>query len=279
MKENEFLDGVSNIEPDVVERFVSMDERLQRKASRSKPKSIWLRIGAVAAIITVAVALTTETIVGLTMLNGIPAPTGSETSPPNSTDPTVTDTPKSKLSIKDIPGAEIIDDPASFEVCSGLSPVIAPPELYIEALKNASVAVGTATNVAAVTINDGEYLWYIVTFNLNVEENICNMRQEKTLTAISITKLLAPSEYGPAQVISTSIPNFGKLICEAPSGLYVMERITESNVPENIWGFDNTKCELSDYADYYVSAKWYSDDEALYYGGGYSIDLDNIREN
>lgn len=49
MKENEFLDGVSNIEPDVVERFVSMDEKLQRKASRSKPKGILIRIGAVAA--------------------------------------------------------------------------------------------------------------------------------------------------------------------------------------------------------------------------------------
>ena len=31
MKENEFLDGVSNIESDVVERFVSMDNKLQKK--------------------------------------------------------------------------------------------------------------------------------------------------------------------------------------------------------------------------------------------------------
>ena len=30
MKENEFLDGVSNIDPDVVERFVSMDNKLQK---------------------------------------------------------------------------------------------------------------------------------------------------------------------------------------------------------------------------------------------------------
>ena len=49
MKENEFLDGISNIESDVVERFVSMDNRLQKNANRSKIKSAWLRLGAVAA--------------------------------------------------------------------------------------------------------------------------------------------------------------------------------------------------------------------------------------
>ena len=49
MKENEFLDGVSNIEPDVVERFVSMDNKLQKKANKSKTKGIWLRFGALAA--------------------------------------------------------------------------------------------------------------------------------------------------------------------------------------------------------------------------------------
>ncbi len=46
MKENEFLDGVSNIDPDIVERFVSMDNRLKRNASK---RSIWVRVGALAA--------------------------------------------------------------------------------------------------------------------------------------------------------------------------------------------------------------------------------------
>lgn len=49
MKENDFLDGISNIGSDVVERFVSMDNRLQKKAHKSKTKSIWLRFGAIAA--------------------------------------------------------------------------------------------------------------------------------------------------------------------------------------------------------------------------------------
>ena len=49
MKEHEFLDGVSQIEADVVESFVAMDARLQRKAGRSKARIIWTRIGAVAA--------------------------------------------------------------------------------------------------------------------------------------------------------------------------------------------------------------------------------------
>lgn len=46
MKENEFLDGVSNIDPDIVERFVSMDNRLKRNTSK---RSIWVRVGALAA--------------------------------------------------------------------------------------------------------------------------------------------------------------------------------------------------------------------------------------
>ncbi len=49
MKENEFLDGVSNIEADVVERFVLIDDKLQNNTNKSKSKGLWLRIGAVAA--------------------------------------------------------------------------------------------------------------------------------------------------------------------------------------------------------------------------------------
>lgn len=55
MKENEFIDGVSHIESDVVERFVSMDNRLQRKANRPKPRRIWLRVGVIAACLAVIV--------------------------------------------------------------------------------------------------------------------------------------------------------------------------------------------------------------------------------
>ena len=36
MKENEFLDGVSNIEPDVVERFVKMDNKLQKQINQNR---------------------------------------------------------------------------------------------------------------------------------------------------------------------------------------------------------------------------------------------------
>lgn len=61
MKENEFLDGVSNIEPDVVERFISMDNKLQKKANKPKSKGIWLRFGAIAAcfllIVSVIIAM------------------------------------------------------------------------------------------------------------------------------------------------------------------------------------------------------------------------------
>lgn len=53
MKEDAFLDGISNIESDVVERFISMDNKLQKKASNSKAKGIWLRFGAIAACLAI----------------------------------------------------------------------------------------------------------------------------------------------------------------------------------------------------------------------------------
>lgn len=49
MREQDFLDGVSLIEADVVESFVAMDARLQKRAGRSRATVIWTRIGAVAA--------------------------------------------------------------------------------------------------------------------------------------------------------------------------------------------------------------------------------------
>lgn len=49
MNENKFLDGVSTIDSDVVERFVSMDNQLQKKAGKPKSKRVWLRVGAIAA--------------------------------------------------------------------------------------------------------------------------------------------------------------------------------------------------------------------------------------
>ena len=64
MKENEFLDGVSNIDSDVVERFVSMDNQLQMKAKKSKSKGIWLRFSAIAA----CMALIVSTVIVLPML-------------------------------------------------------------------------------------------------------------------------------------------------------------------------------------------------------------------
>ena len=49
MKENVFLNGVTSIDPDIVERFISMDNKLQKKVNKSKTKAIWLRLGAIAA--------------------------------------------------------------------------------------------------------------------------------------------------------------------------------------------------------------------------------------
>lgn len=51
MKENDFLDGISNIEADVVERFVNMDNKLQKKT-----KKPWYRYGLIAASLIIIIS-------------------------------------------------------------------------------------------------------------------------------------------------------------------------------------------------------------------------------
>ena len=51
MKENDFLDGISNIEADVVERFVNMDNKLQKKS-----KKPWYRYGLIAASLIIIIS-------------------------------------------------------------------------------------------------------------------------------------------------------------------------------------------------------------------------------
>ena len=53
MREHEFLDAVSHIEADVVESFVAMDARLQKRAGQSRARKVWLRVGAAAASLAV----------------------------------------------------------------------------------------------------------------------------------------------------------------------------------------------------------------------------------
>ena len=53
MKENDFLDGVSNVELDVVDRFISMDNKLKKK-----PKGILIRAVAIAACLALILSAT-----------------------------------------------------------------------------------------------------------------------------------------------------------------------------------------------------------------------------
>ena len=48
-----FLDAVSEIDDDIVERFVAMDDELQAKAQKTRTKGAWLRFGAIAACLAV----------------------------------------------------------------------------------------------------------------------------------------------------------------------------------------------------------------------------------
>jgi len=52
VKEDKFLDGISNIDADVVQDFVSMDNELKKKNNKSKA---WIRLGAAAACIALIV--------------------------------------------------------------------------------------------------------------------------------------------------------------------------------------------------------------------------------
>ncbi|MBE6694688.1 MAG: hypothetical protein E7589_07985, partial [Ruminococcaceae bacterium] len=53
MKKKEWNEGLNNLEPDIVEKYVNQKGRL---ASRKKQKGIWIRFGAVAACFAVIVS-------------------------------------------------------------------------------------------------------------------------------------------------------------------------------------------------------------------------------
>ncbi len=57
MKENEFLDGIGNVDSDIIERFVAMDNKLQKMAVVPVSKRIWYRVAAVAACLCIIVGL------------------------------------------------------------------------------------------------------------------------------------------------------------------------------------------------------------------------------
>ena len=66
MKENDFLDAMSNVDDDVLERFVSMDNELQKKANiRAKSKNVWLRVGIIAACMVLVFSLITMIAISL----------------------------------------------------------------------------------------------------------------------------------------------------------------------------------------------------------------------
>ena len=96
MKQSDFLDGISSIESDVVDRFVAMDNRLQKNAVKSKPKVVWPRFAAVAA----SFLLVVSAIVAAPMLQGddpvavVPPDSSSSESEPTGL-PVATPTPGS----------------------------------------------------------------------------------------------------------------------------------------------------------------------------------------
>ena len=87
MKENKFLDGISNIESDVVERFIDMDNKLQRQMSKTNSKKLWLRFGAIAAcVILVLSAMLVAPMLHYDGSGGI-TPPNDTSSPPEDTLP------------------------------------------------------------------------------------------------------------------------------------------------------------------------------------------------
>lgn len=57
MKENEFLDAVSQMDMDVVERFIRLDQKLHKKKDRAKSRRLWRTASAIAACLALSVGV------------------------------------------------------------------------------------------------------------------------------------------------------------------------------------------------------------------------------
>ena len=246
MKKKEWNEGLNYLDPDLVEKHIEQKERLRQK--NKKPKSVWLRFGAIAACFAVA----TIAVAGIAFRGFFNKPVYLE---------------NGKIDISSLSGAQIMQSPP--DVSQGINGDIYTADEFVSILKERTdlIVYGTIQNLKTVKVDElGAYSWYVSTFEIHVIDEIRNGDGTQIITVVSAARY---HDDMPEYICGLS-SNFD--LAESKAGLFVMRENTDET-----WRIAGANLIVAELGDYRASSQFECDGKNFNYFGEL-IDLDELKE-
>lgn len=170
-----------------------------------------------------------------------------------------------KISILSIPGAIQVD--TSDEVFLADNGDIYPPEEFVNVQKNngSIIVYGSVKNVKTVSITDGDLIWYITTFEIDVIDAIKKADESSTVKATSISCY----EKGNPNFIGSLSSNIK--IDKNTTGLFLLK-----SSPAGKYEINGEKYSADQFASYYAMSQYDCDGKSFDYYGT-TIEVDKLR--
>ena len=243
MKKENISDALNNIDFDMVEDVYECT-----KTNMKKPKSIWLKWGAIAACF--AVAFIAVAGIAFRGFFNKPVYLGN-----------------GKIDISSLSGAQIMQSPP--DVSQGINGDIYPAEEFVSILKERTdlIVYGTIQNLKTVKVDElGAYSWYVSTFEIHVIDEIRNGDGTQIITVVSAARYYDDM---PEYICGLS-SNFD--LAESKAGLFVMRENTDET-----WRIAGANLIVAELGDYRASSQFECNGESFNYFGEL-IDLDELKK-
>lgn len=170
-----------------------------------------------------------------------------------------------KINISSIPGAMQIN--TSDKVFLAGNGDIYSPEEFINVQKNNSstIVYGSVKNVKTVSITDGDLVWYITTFEIDVIDAIKNVDESSTVKATSISCY----EKGKPNFIASLSSEIK--IDKNTTGLFLLK-----SSPADKYEINGEKYSADQFASYYAMGQFDCDGKSFDYYGT-TIEVEKLR--
>ncbi len=165
-----------------------------------------------------------------------------------------------KKPLSAIPNAVVVELRDAVAVQDDRDGDIYTPEEYTRVLKERFITVvGEADNIQAVCVPDGDYLWYIATFDITVTKPINFMAGKEVMRCVTYVRCFSDG----SPTVDCGIPKLAMKLTEQPQGFFVGRSLEENE----FFGRDPVPFSLTAYADYYVGVRFDCTDESFSYYG------------
>jgi len=170
-----------------------------------------------------------------------------------------------KINILSISGAMQIN--TSDKVFLADNGDIYPPEEFVNVQKNngSIIVYGSAKNVKTVSITEGDLIWYITTFEINVIDAIKKVDESSTVKATSISCY----EKGEPNFIGSLSSNIK--IDKNTTGLFLLK-----SSPADKYEINGEKYSVDQFASYYAMSQYDCDGKSFDYYGT-TIEVEKLR--